>query len=300
MKRVFIGGLGRSGTTITLNALYHHHQMFAFPVETKFLVEEDGFAALITALTREFSTPGAELALIRFETLMRRHVTGLEESKFQHQHELPTALFKDYGAAVDEFMSLVRNRYFFDDPAPLVAATRRFVDRTFDEAARAHGYDAWVEKTPSNIWHLDLLRKLWPDCSFIHCMRDPRDIMISLIQRGWLPSNVPDALALFGSVVAGLIKVRRAHIGDPNWVEVRLDSLVAKTELTLEILSKAVDIDPFRVDAVESISGVIKTYYEEKNWPATNLTASDLYLIDSWLRPAVAEFGYPLEWSYSQ
>ena len=64
MKRIFIAGLGRSGTTITLSALYHHHQVLAFPVETKFLVEEDGFSALISAMTSDFSVAGAGLVTL--------------------------------------------------------------------------------------------------------------------------------------------------------------------------------------------------------------------------------------------
>ena len=106
MKRIFIAGLGRSGTTITLSALYHHHQVLAFPVETKFLVEEDGFSALISAMTSDFSVAGAGVALERFQKLMRQQVTGLEDSKFKQQHELPIAMFTNYEAALDEFLSL--------------------------------------------------------------------------------------------------------------------------------------------------------------------------------------------------
>ena len=39
MKRIFIGGMGRSGTSILLHALYCHDAIYAVPIETKFLVE---------------------------------------------------------------------------------------------------------------------------------------------------------------------------------------------------------------------------------------------------------------------
>jgi len=297
MKRIFIGGLGRSGTTITLSALYHHHQVLAFPVETKFLVEEDGFAALTTALTTEFSVAGAQAAIDRFATLMRRHATGLDDSKFRQQHDLPIALFNRYDAAVDEFMSLVSLRCYFDDPAPLVAATRKFVDATFDDAARAHDYNVWVEKTPSNIWRIPFLRAHWPACHVIHCLRDPRDILVSLMQRKWLPSDVLQALPIFESMVAALLKVRRAHVNDPNWLELRLEDLVADTGTTLDLLARSVALEPFKPEANRSITDLISSYYAERSWPVVSLSKTERELIINWLHPAVVELGYPMEWS---
>ncbi len=300
MKRIFIAGLGRSGTTITLSALYHHHQVLAFPVETKFLVEEDGFSALISAMTSDFSVAGAGVALERFQKLMRQQVTGLEDSKFKQQHELPIAMFTNYEAALDEFLSLVRTRTYFDSPEPLLAATRGFVDRTFDQAARAHNYDVWVEKTPSNIWRIPFLQSLWPDCYVVHCLRDPRDILLSLMQRKWLPSNVLHALTLFESITAALLDVRRKHANDPNWIELRLEDLVADTDATLNGLAQSVAIEPFKAEAKESIAGLISSYYAERSWPAVNLTQQDRDLIITWLRPAVIELGYPATWSDAQ
>jgi hypothetical protein len=300
VKRIFIGGLGRSGTTITLNALYNHHQVLAFPVETKFLVEEDGFAALITALTTEFSVAGSASAIERFENLMRNLVTGLADSKFTQQHELPISLFNHYGEAVDEFMPLVMTKYFFESPAPLLAATRTFVNTTFDNAARAHGYDIWAEKTPSNIWRIDFLRSLWPDCHIVHCVRDPRDILLSFIQREWLPSNMLNALTIFESIVTALLMVRRRHKAEPNWTELRLEELVADTPATMDCLARSVGIEPFHDNAKTAVERSMEIYYAEKSLPAVHLTQEDRELIVSWLRPAVMELGYPEKWSTAQ
>ena len=300
MKRIFIGGIGRSGTTITLNALYNHDHVLAFPVETKFLVEEDGFAALISALTTEFSVAGSASAIKRFENLMRNRVTGIEHSKFMLQHELPISLFNHYGEALDEFLRLVTTKYFFDDPAPLLAATRRFVNTTFDDAARAHGYSTWAEKTPSNIWRIDFLRSLWPDCHIVHCVRDPRDILLSFMQREWLPPNLLDALSIFESIASALMKVRRLHQNGRNWTELRLEGLVADTSGTMDKLASAIGIEPFQDDAKALVKDSMRAYYAEKSLPPINLTPTDRELTMNWLRPAVVELGYPENWSLSQ
>ncbi|WP_117190684.1 sulfotransferase family protein [Rhizobium terrae] len=296
MKRIFIGGLGRSGTTITLSALYHHHEVLAFPVETKFLVEEDGFAAVIDALTCNFSVAWAMAAVDRFETLMRRQVTGLDDSKFKHQEVLPIIKFTNYEEALNEFTQLIRARSYFDDPAPLLAATRKFVDQTFDDAARRENYGAWVEKTPSNIWRIDLLRTLWPDCYIVHCIRDPRDIMLSLLERRWLPTNIVQALTIFESHLAALIKVRRIHMNNPKWLELRLEDLVEHTEPTLAKLAEFVGLAPYHNEKVASVSGLMNAYYEKKGPSSIHLTPENRDLIVSWLRPAVVELGYPATW----
>lgn len=297
MKRIFIGGLGRSGTTITLNALYNHHQVLAFPVETKFLVEEDGFAELIPALTTDFSVAAAPVAIERFEFLLRCLVTGDQPSKFTQQHDIPITLFNNYTAAVDDLLALVKSRYYFEDPGPLLAATRRFADATFDAAATAHGYSVWAEKTPSNIWKLDFLRALWPDCYIVHCIRDPRDILLSFMEREWLPSDLIQALTIFESTVAALLRVRRAQRPGPQWMEMRLEELLRDTPGTLDILATSLSLEPFREEAKQAVADAIEKYYAGKSPSSLQLTTWERDLIVNRLRPAVAELGYSENWN---
>lgn len=51
---------------------------------------------------------------------------------------------------------------------------------------QAHGRDlrALGERTPANFEHIDLIWELFPQARFIHVVRDPRDIAVSLWQHG--------------------------------------------------------------------------------------------------------------------
>jgi hypothetical protein len=293
VKRIFIGGIGRSGTTIALNALYRHPDVYAVPLETKFLVEEDGFADLIHALTDGFSTAGASVAVDRFEALMRRYVTGKDPSKFTEMHVLSSDVFPGYMNAFDRCTRLIHGRRYFADRAPLLAATRTFIAETFDAAARESGHAVWVEKTPSNIWRLSFLREIWPDCFMVHAIRDPRDILVSLMEKGWLPEAILPALTILEGYLAALLKVRRDRRSDPRFLEIRLEALVADPSRVLATLADGLGLAPFDADAVRGVEDTMARYYAAKPPSRVRLSKAEVALVDELLRPAVVELDYP-------
>jgi hypothetical protein len=294
MKRILIGGLGRSGTTITLNALYRHAEIYAVPIETKFLVEEDGFADLVSALTDRFSIGGATAACQRFEHLMRRQVTGLEEGKFRQQHTLSSEVFHNYEAALDAFLSTLSRRHF-PHPAPLMQAVRTFIAATFEAETRRSGKAAWAEKTPANVWRLGFLRALWPDCWFVHAVRDPRAVLASLMRRRWMPREMLPAAVMFEGHLAALCEVRRRHAQDPRFIEMRLEDLVADPAATLDRLASRLALTPFGAEAVAALREAMDAYYEAA-MPDEPASQGDHALMVELLRPAAIELGYPSAW----
>jgi len=50
---------------------------------------------------------------------------------------------------------------------------------TLDALARAAGAGVWLEKTPSNVYHVDRILRVAPDARFVEVVRDPRDIVAS-------------------------------------------------------------------------------------------------------------------------
>ncbi len=70
MTQIFIGGAGRSGTTILAELLGSHPQVLTFPREMRFLTDPGGLINLADALSTGYSPPQAREALRRFERLM--------------------------------------------------------------------------------------------------------------------------------------------------------------------------------------------------------------------------------------
>lgn len=70
LPRVFIGGTGRSGTTILYKAIGCHQAIYSLGKEMRFIVDPDGLINLVEALTSRYSPVHAQEALFRFERLM--------------------------------------------------------------------------------------------------------------------------------------------------------------------------------------------------------------------------------------
>jgi hypothetical protein len=83
LSRIFIGGTGRSGTSIVYKALGYHEAIHSFPNELRFLVDPDGLINLLDALTVNYSPVQAREALFRFERLMRVYLTVPQRAPYR-------------------------------------------------------------------------------------------------------------------------------------------------------------------------------------------------------------------------
>lgn len=85
----------------------------------------------------------------------------------------------------------------------------------------------WAEKTPENIFTIDKFRKRFPDDKIIHIVRDPRDVVLSLMNRGYTALS---AAEVWLTSVAAIQNYRRHH----NVLEVRYEDLILNAKKTLE------------------------------------------------------------------
>ncbi len=84
-----------------------------------------------------------------------------------------------------------------------------------------------VEKSPSHSDHVELIRKYLPDATFVHVVRDGRDVVASLqsASRGWGSYWAPGSLKRAARMWATLVRAARAAEGTPGFVEVRYEAL---------------------------------------------------------------------------
>ena len=85
----------------------------------------------------------------------------------------------------------------------------------------------WVETTPMNIPTADKLLKLFPNALFITMVRDPRDVIASLLTKSWGPTTPMEGL---------------------TWIEKRLTdghkalrAVPAKQKITIALEDLAID-----------------------------------------------------------
>ena len=158
MNPVFIVGMNGSGTTMLLDHLDRHPELFGFPEETKILPyylvgpprnwdlqDDDNFLKLYREIGSAYSI-----------VVANRGVPVELPSDWRSLPRTPAAVF-------DSIMSLF--------------------------AARK-GKSRWCEKSPMHVQHVSTLATAFPDAQFIHVIRDGRDCAASFHRRwGYTPQS---------------------------------------------------------------------------------------------------------------
>ncbi len=204
---VFVGGTGRSGTTVMGDLLGNHPDVrTSTPIEIKFLSNRSGLLDVVFG--RDDSAKKREsVSIIHFRTYRKRRNREKE----------------NFTAILDEFEDLVWNKWWdIDAPPPhgrglksgiskshleklmfslrrdlkinRVWAARRFMKRFIARQDDAGTERYWVETTPMNIPTADKLLKLFPNALFITMVRDPRDVIASLLTKNWGPTTPMEGL----------------------------------------------------------------------------------------------------------
>lgn len=179
MQAIFVGGTGRSGTTIAGQLLGQHPDAVAtLPKEVRFITDPGGLIDIVAEPT--------ERSLDRFHAMLtgkwwRR--TGPDGGPRGLHRGLDRAIFD---AAVDRF-----RRSWTADPR---AAAEELVHDLIDPMAERSNASRWVETTPANAVAAVGLRHLLPDMKLIVMQRDPRDTIASVLTQGWGPADVVSAV----------------------------------------------------------------------------------------------------------
>src|SRR5580704_1820471 len=171
---IFVGGTGRSGTTVVGRLLGRQHDYTVIPVEARFHCSPDGLPSVLRGrqtpeefahrvLAEWFHPPGGAAKLAAF----------VERAPLE--------------AALARFVVQAH------DDAP--GAARELIEELFGGYAHSQGRRGWVERTPINaMWGAPYLAAIFPRLRFVNVIRDGRDVAASLIRVGWA-ADAREALA---------------------------------------------------------------------------------------------------------
>lgn len=135
------------------------------------------------------------------------------------------------------------------------AALRGAVVTALLEQARGQEPRALGERTPANVEHMDLIWEIFPQARFIHVMRDPRDVAVSLwhhgkrIQEGGFAKQYGtiDKLAvhLCKSWASWMQRCEKLSAERPGqYLEVRYEDLLASGPVALSRMLEFLSIEP--------------------------------------------------------
>ncbi len=206
---VFVGGTGRSGTTLVVWLLGMSENMACFTWETQFIVSNIGLPKVVAEGQRalpEFMRNMRGRWFRRSDTVNSRNVRTIDflddikgelGTRFDRGGgEFDAGMSRDiaearYRTVLDAFESDILAARTEEDR---LLASRRLVRALGRELTASRGKNRWVEKTPKNLIAMDFILRLLPDAKIINCIRDGRDVVTSILANQFWPVEVhPDA-----------------------------------------------------------------------------------------------------------
>lgn len=205
---VFVGGTGRSGTTVMGDLLGKHPDVrTSTPIEIKFLSNRSGLLDVVFGRDDATSKKDA-ISILHLRTYRKRKLREKEKqaaiwAEFEDQVwnkwwdiDAPPPHGRGLTSGIsrrnlENLMSSLRR----DLKINRIWAARRFMKRFIALQDDAGDEKYWVETTPMNIPTADKLLLLFPSALFITMVRDPRDVIASLLTKNWGPTTPMEGLA---------------------------------------------------------------------------------------------------------
>jgi len=222
---IFIGGAGRSATTLVVDMLGLHPALSPI-YETAFVLEIAHLLFGIRPLTLEQMRLEVTNCMDKW-TLPLPFPPHNKRPYEQFRHGPHYILF-DRPFAMQKTVELLDRLAAGHDR---VESFRAFVLALFEEHARRDGKPRWVNKTPAYVLQLPLIGRIFPGMRFIHCIRDGRDTARSAMTRNWGPRDLKDAAAWWVNRVRQGVEYGRLH--PEQYFEVRFEDLLLEPEKTL-------------------------------------------------------------------
>ena len=134
-------------------------------------------------------------------------------------------------------------------------------NRMKDHVLALAGKRIWAEKTPANIYLIDRFLRTFHAASVIHIVRDPRDVILSLVGRG---------VSIFKAAERWLTSVSAIHNyrKHPNVLEIKYEDLILETEKTLLRVSSHLNVE-FNME-----------FFATNTYESKNITKTDGF--DTW------------------
>jgi hypothetical protein len=213
---VYIGGSGRSGTTILRRVLTLKGKAICFN-EPKFMIAKDGFRDLLQGRI----SPGKYC-----RAMLLTHAARIEETTGIDRDVLSAILTEAAQGAADS-----------------LAFCRRFIDLYHAALIRLHPGLTLVEKEPHALEMASFLGERSPRIRFIHIYRDPRDVCCSVVASHWGPKSVSDFLDWYQQSMLDILRAQKLVRNSPYAV-VSLERLCAEPVDCLQRLFSFMGIDP--------------------------------------------------------
>lgn len=231
---IFIGGCGSSGTTL-LRKILNAHSRIAIGEEMSVFDRPAMYSLPFDDLKKAIRSGD-------FTKFERGQVFNIRFSDGRTYCGLAS-----HGNGPKHY----HNHKFVVETLGMFDTTRQFMTNYFEVYAQKSGKARWGEKTPNNIFCVRDIWKMFPGSKFIHVLRDPRDVCLSLIQR----RNFHPYVAVYRWIASINAAMSVDIHGSKDYFEVRYEDLVTDPENVVRAVCRFI--------GEEFEEGMLTDYFEQ-------------------------------------
>jgi len=299
---IFISGTGRSGTNITKAILGKHSMCGILPFEYRFSIDPGGLVDFIHQYSAVWSPFMADQKLKDLESYLmglakrnedrfamsqwikkvdrslltvspfpyagwelEKWMPGYQRSVKKLMGQLVDFDYKGVWPGTDSLQE--GNKMYFGTPKTkeeLEPIVGEFLNECILSFLSKTGKEVFVEDNTWSIMFADDMLRLVPHGKLIHIVRDPRDVVASLINQRWTPDELDHVLQWYLSVLSVWEK-KKALLKDDQFLEIRLEDICSDTETTVKSICDFCNIDfeqgMINLDLSQSNSGRYKAQF---------------------------------------
>lgn len=325
LRPIFIGGTGRSGTSLLKEILNSHADGIAIPVELRIITDPGGLLDLISALGCNWSPYRADFAIHEFRKLVENTVTtshlksfvahflmsiGMAPAKyatlgvgdyFGHEH---------YRHSLNRFLDQVvlfhssgrwhgsppyRFKSVIEEAGPMADAKASEIAADFISALYANvqgGKNArfWIDDTPFNILEADRLFRLFPNSFLINVYRHPMDVVASHMERVWGSNQLEAIVRRIANVYRRWFDIR-SQLAPSQFTEIKLEDALLDPEKEITHLCHQIGIETDEgllegLQIFDAEKAHTERWREDLSGPMIDLCMKEL-------QPVLSAYNYP-------
>ena len=116
------------------------------------------------------------------------------------------------------------------------------IERIYHSALIKYNKKIWGDKDPGYTQNIDVLNRLFPDCKFIHIVRDGRDVAVSLEQKWWGPTTFTKAIQYWERMAISTENML-GMLDEKRYIQVRYEDLVSSPARELSLICNTIGIN---------------------------------------------------------
>lgn len=197
-------------------------------------------------LLRSMLVAGGEVAIPPESYVWPRIIRIFQTYNFLPWEKLCSLIIAEF-EAYKEFYTWEVNLYIAHKNARILKGKEQTLSNIINEVYKAYQLEKtgeikrWGDKTPINTLYIDKILKVYPNAKFIHIVREPKDVVCSLVKAG-LNTNYENAANTWVSYVNRAINLRK-KLKENQFFEIRYESLVFDPESELQSVCKFLGIN---------------------------------------------------------